>query len=137
MADRGHQPSAMNHQPFPFLPDRTDSQGTHPTMNRETRKTLAFVAVAVALMGAAAIVDRVDRSSRPEAFNDQGRKFFDDFDPAACTTLEVFEYDPSTLSPLPFKATLKDGKWVIPSHYDYPADAKQRLVETATGVIGL
>ena len=33
--------------------------------------------------------------------------------------------------------TQKDGKWVIPSHYDYPADAKQRLVDTATGVIGL
>ena len=33
--------------------------------------------------------------------------------------------------------TLRDGKWVIPSHYDYPADAKQRLVDTATGVIGL
>ena len=39
--------------------------------------------------------------------------------------------------PRPFKVTRKDGKWVIPSHYDYPADAKQRLVNTATGVIGL
>ena len=33
--------------------------------------------------------------------------------------------------------TRKDGKWSIPSHYNYQADAKQRLVDTATGVIGL
>lgn len=106
-------------------------------MNREMQKTLAFVAVAVLLTGAAIVERRGDLTSRPEAFNDQGLKFFDDFDPNACTTLEVFEYDPSTLTPLPFKVTRKDGRWVIPSHYDYPADAKQRLVDTATGVIGL
>src|SRR5262249_10206141 len=32
---------------------------------------------------------------------------------------------------------LKDGKWVIPSHYDYPADAKDRLAKTAGGVTDL
>jgi hypothetical protein len=106
-------------------------------MNREMKKTLVFVAVAAVLITGAAIVDRVDLSSRPEAFNDQGKKFFDDFDPNTCTTLEVFDYDPSTLTPLPFMVTRKGGKWAIPSHYEYPADAKQRLVDTATGVIGL
>ncbi len=105
-------------------------------MNRETKKTLVFVVVAV-LMTGLAIAGRVDRSGRPEAFDDQGRKFFDDFDPNTCTTLEVIDYDPATASVLPFKVTNKGGKWVIPSHYDYPADAKQRLVDTATGVIGL
>ena len=105
-------------------------------MNREMKKTLVFV-VAALLMTGAAYLGRLDRSSRPEAFNDQGRKFFDDFDPSTCTTLEVIDYDPATASVLPFKVTRKDGKWVIPSHYDYPADAKQRLVDTASGVIGL
>jgi hypothetical protein len=106
-------------------------------MNREMKKTLVFVAVSAVMITGAAIVDRVELSSRPEAFNDQGKRFFDEFDPNTCTTLEVFDYDPSTLTPLPFKVTRKDGKWTIPSHYDYPADAKQRLVDTATGVIGL
>ena len=105
-------------------------------MNHETKKTLVFVAAAL-LMTGAAYLGRVDRTSRPEAFDDQGKKFFDDFDPTTCTTLEVIDYDPATASVLPFKVTRKDGKWVIPSHYDYPADAKQRLVDTATGVIGL
>ncbi len=105
-------------------------------MNREMRKTLVFVAAAV-LMTGAAVLGRLDRSSRPEEFNDQGKKFFDDFDPTTCTTLEVVDYDPATAQVLPFKVTNKAGKWVIPSHYDYPADAKQRLIDTATGVIGL
>ena len=107
-------------------------------MNRsnELRKTLIFVVVAVALTGAA-YLGRVDRTPGPGAFNDQGQKFFDDFDPTTCTTMEVVDYDPATLTALPFKVTNKAGKWVIPSHYDYPADARQRLVDTATGVVGL
>ena len=105
-------------------------------MNREMKTTLIFV-VAALLMTGAAFLSRVDRSKGPEAYNDQGQKFFDDFDPTTCTTLEVIDFDPATASVLPFKVTYKDGKWVIPSHYDYPADAKQRLVDTATGVFGL
>jgi hypothetical protein len=105
-------------------------------MNREMRKTLVFV-VAALLMTGAALLGRVDRSTRPEAFDDQGKKFFEDFDPTTCTTLEVIDFDPATASVSPFKVTQKDGKWVIPSHYDYPADAKQRLIDTASGVFGL
>ncbi len=105
-------------------------------MTNDLRKTLAFV-VAALLMTGAAYVSTFDRSSRPEAFNDQGRKFFDDFDPNSATTLEVIELDPATVTPMPFKVTSKNGQWVIPSHYDYPADAKKRLVDTATGIVGL
>ena len=105
-------------------------------MTPDMRKTLIFVVAAV-LMTGAALVGRVDRSGSPEAFNDQGKKFFDDFDPTTCTTLEVIDYDPATASVLPFKVTQEAGKWVIPSHYNYRADAKQRLIDTASGVTGL
>jgi hypothetical protein len=105
-------------------------------MNRDIQKTLVYVAVALVL-GGAALYARVDRSTTPPIFEDQGKKFFDDFDPNKCTSMEVIDYDPSTASILPFKVALKDGKWVIPSHHDYPADARQRLVSTATDVIGL
>ena len=89
-------------------------------------------------MTGAAFLGRLDRSSRPEAFNDQGKKFFDDFDPDACTTLEVFDYDPSTAHRrCRSRSPGRTASGSIPSHYDYPADAKQRLVDTATGVIGL
>src|SRR5260370_26552996 len=84
-----HQSSPSNHRPLSI----PASMGNPPTMNREMKKTLVFVAVAAVLITGAAIVDRVDLSSRPEAFNDQGQKFFDDFDPNTCTTLEVCDYD--------------------------------------------
>ena len=105
-------------------------------MNNEMRKTLVFV-VAALLMTGAALLGRVDRTPRPEAFDDQGKKFFDEFDPNLCTSLEVMDFDATTASMIPFKVTNKDGNWVIPSHFDYPADARQRLIDTATGVIGL
>ena len=105
-------------------------------MNSEMKKTLVFVVAAV-LMTGATIASRVDLAGKPEAFNDQGNKFFDDFDPNTCTTLEVIDYDPATASVLPFKVTNKEGKWVIPSAFDYAADAKQRLIDTASGVMGL
>jgi hypothetical protein len=96
-------------------------------MNREMSKTLVFVAAACLMVGAAYLTT-ADRSIRSEAFDDQGAEFFPDFkDPNACTTLEVVDYDPATADILPFKVTLKDGKWTIPSHYDYPADAKKVL----------
>src|SRR5258708_26806593 len=104
---------------------------------KELYKTVIFVAVALLLTGAA--VSRIPgRSGTDEAFNDQGKPFFPNFkDPLACTDLEVVEYDPSTATAARFEVKFKDGKWVIPSHYDYPADAKDRLAKTAAGVMDL
>ena len=31
----------------------------------------------------------------------------------------------------------KDKKWVIPSHYNYPADAKDRLSKTSAALMDL
>ena len=31
----------------------------------------------------------------------------------------------------------KDNKWVIPSHYNYPADARERLSQTAAAIMDL
>ena len=103
----------------------------------ELNKTLAFAAVALLLMGAAFF--RVpDRTGLNQTFNDQGQPFFPDFkDPLASTDLEVVDYDPTTATASRFKVMLKDGKWVIPSHYNYPADAKDRLAKTAAGVMDL
>ncbi|MBX6313051.1 MAG: DUF4340 domain-containing protein [Isosphaeraceae bacterium] len=103
----------------------------------ESKKTLAFVGVAVLLMGTA-VLATWPRERRPAEFVGQGEPFFPNFtDPLACTSLEVIDFDEETASAVPFKVELKDGKWVIPSHYDYPADAKDRLAKTAAGVIDL
>src|SRR4051812_40528776 len=104
---------------------------------RESRKTLAFVATALLLTGMASF-RLPGRGGADGFFNDQGEKFFPRFDDSlAATALEVVGYDPQTASATAFKVMQKDGRWVIPSHSDYPADAKDRLVKTATGVIDL
>lgn len=103
----------------------------------ELKKTLAFVATAAIFMTGAVLATRA-RTAPPAIFNDQGQPFFPEFkEPESCTTLEVVDYDAATAAPIPFKVSFKDGKWVIPSAYDYPADARDRLAKTAGAVLGL
>src|SRR6476620_6244782 len=100
-------------------------------------KTLTFVAVALVLTGAAFVSTR-DRTIRNETFNDQGQPFSEKFtEPLACTDLEVVDFDPSTATASRFRVMYKDKKWVIPSHYNYPAAAKDRLSKTAAAVMDL
>ena len=103
----------------------------------ELKKTLAFVVAAVLISATAVLATRPSVRSSVD-FREQGQLFFPNFkDPLACTALEVIDYDTNTASALPFKVMQKDGKWVIPSHHDYPADAKDRLAKTAAGVMDL
>ena len=103
----------------------------------ELQKTSVFVAVALLLTGAA-VARLPGRATSDKVFGDQGQPFFPDFaDPNSATSMEVIEYDSATGSPQPFQVMLKDKGWVIPSHHDYPADAKDRLKNTAVGVIDL
>jgi Domain of unknown function (DUF4340) len=108
-------------------------------MSKEMKKTLAFLAVAAVLSGtAAAVAWKSGNATSAADFNDQGEKFCKDFtDPLACTDLEVVEFDSATATARPFKVMFKDNKWIIPSHHNYPADAKDRLSKTAGGVMDL
>lgn len=103
----------------------------------ELWKTGIFAAAALVLATAALVTTR-DGAVSAEAFNDQGEAFFPEFtDPLACTDLEVVDFDPSTATASRFQVKFKDNAWVIPSHYDYPADARDRLSKTAAAVMDL
>lgn len=102
----------------------------------ENKKTLWFAGAAVVL----AIIAIIAAPGRitPQAFLDQGEAFFPNFtDPNDATTLEVVGYNDQTGQAEPFKVTFENGRWTIPSHHDYPADAKDRLAKTAAGVIDI
>jgi hypothetical protein len=102
----------------------------------ETKKTLIYAGSAVVLALLALVF--APKKIVPEAFYDQGEPFFPDFtDPNTATTLEVIDYDEETGTAKPFKVTFKNGRWTIPSHHDYPADAKDRLAKTAAGIIDI
>lgn len=103
----------------------------------ELRKTSIFVGVALVLMGLVAVSGLVGRAST-DASREIGLPLFPNFvSPEQATTLQVADFDAETGQAFPFEVTLKDGRWVIPSHYNYPADARDRLAKTAAGVIDL
>lgn len=100
----------------------------------EMRKTLIFCVVAVVLAALAFL--SAPKKATPDAFLDQGQPFFPEFtDPNVARTLEVVTFDEQTGSAVPFKVTFQKNAWTIPSHHNYPADARDRLAKTAAGVI--
>ncbi len=102
----------------------------------ELKKTMSFGGIAL-LVGVLALVT-APRRATPDAFFDIGEPFFPEFtDPSAATTLEVIEFDEATAAATPFKVTNQNGLWMIPSHHGYPADAEDRLAQTAAGVIDI
>ena len=102
----------------------------------EARKTAVFGAVALlmALMAWAA----TPRVRVPEVFGDRGDLFFPELtDPNAASSLEVTEFDEQHGAVRPFKVLNRAGRWMIPSHFDYPTDAKDRLGQTTAALIAL
>ncbi|MFZ5979264.1 MAG: DUF4340 domain-containing protein [Candidatus Zixiibacteriota bacterium] len=102
----------------------------------ENQKTIGFIVVAAVLLVLAFILS--PGRITPDAFLDQGEPFFPDFtDPNEATMMEVVSFDETTGAARPFKVMFENGQWVIPSHYNYPADARDRLAQTAAGVIDI
>ena len=102
----------------------------------ELEKTTAFGGAAI-LVVALALGTAPSRSA-PDAFFDVGETFFPEFtDPEAATSLEVVEFDEDTAAAALFRVINRDGLWTIPSHHDYPADGKERLANTAAGMIAI
>jgi hypothetical protein len=102
----------------------------------ETLRTFAYVALAVGLSIAAAIVQ--PDAVKPKILSDEGEAFFPNFrDPQTVKTIEVVDYDESTATARPFQVDSQKGRWVLPTHSDYPVDASDRLVKTAGALIDL
>jgi hypothetical protein len=79
------------------------------------------------------------REVKNDLFSDQGEAFYGDFkDPATATYLEVTEFNADKAEARKFAVQRdKDGRWTIPSHGNYPADAKDRMGKAAALLIGL
>ncbi len=101
-------------------------------------RTLAFVLVAACSVGIAVGAHRMYQPSSVSARTDVGTAFYPDFeDSTAATYLGVAAFNPETSRVDEFRVERRDGRWVIPSHHNYPADAKDRLARTAASMIGI
>jgi Domain of unknown function (DUF4340)/Type II secretion system (T2SS), protein G len=103
----------------------------------ENLKTIGFLGVAALLCVVASLTGH--GAVEQELFSDEGETFFPQFtDPAAATELLVWSFDAASSQIVPFDVKRDDrGVWTIPSHYDYPADAKTRMAKSATMLIGI
>lgn len=97
-----------------------------------------------AALGAAAVLTVLalsmgPRQTSPDLFDDQGEEFFAGFASAdAIAALEVVEFRETAGAAYPFVVRRDDkGRWTIPSHGNYPADAKDRMGKAAAMLIGL
>lgn len=99
-------------------------------------RTAIFCLAALAVSTAAVLVDPGRRTSG--IFDDQGEPFYPEFaDPQAPRTIEVIDYEEATATASPLKVEFQDNRWGIPSHHNYPADAENRLADTAAALMAL
>lgn len=99
-------------------------------------KTLLFVAVAAGLCLLATF--SAPSITPPALYDDTGEAFFPEFtQPEQAVALEVVEYSADTAEIRPFRVERKAGRWTIPSHHGYAADAKEQMAKSAGMLIGL
>lgn len=98
------------------------------------RTTILTVVVALASLGGALAM-------RPGpvpqvTYEDTGELLFPTFtDPSQAASLEVTGWEETGARLTSFKVELKDGRWTIPSHNDYPADGTERMGKAAASFI--
>ena len=102
----------------------------------DNQRTLTYVAVA-----AVAVVIAWEPWSRRGAATSEEKptgKLFADFDdPLAATSMRIVKYDEDTGAVRAFQVAQVNDLWSIPSHQNYPADARDHLAEAATAVMDL
>src|SRR5262245_12258336 len=99
------------------------------------QRTVTYLAIALAAVILAWEPWRGGRQATSEV--EQDTRLFKDFtDPLAAKSLEITKYDEatSTLEP-PFKVAQHNGVWSIPSHSNYPADAREHMAKAAASLI--
>ncbi|HEX3998196.1 MAG TPA: hypothetical protein VHX65_06580 [Pirellulales bacterium] len=102
----------------------------------ESAKTFSVLGVAVLLAVAAF-------ASRPHITTDEtegqvGQSLFPEWtDPSAAKSLAITSVDETTNSLSDFKVADVNGRWVVPSHEDYPANAEDHVFKAASSIIGL
>jgi len=58
-------------------------------------------------------------------------------DASKAASLEIVKYDEELATLAPFKVVQSGGVWVLPSHQNYPADARDHLAAAATELVDL
>jgi hypothetical protein len=102
------------------------------------RRTAAFLAVGAGLLllGGWLNLRPTLRQRAVVGEAEQAKVLFPDLaDASKASSLEIVSFDDATATLKPFKVVRSEGVWVLPSHENYPADAKDQLAAAATELI--
>ncbi len=108
-------------------------------MNTETRNTVCFAAAAVICVGLAFAVNSGGPTTGQHR-NQLDKPFFPEFEAAQdVRSLEVVVFTKGQPRPSRFRVEQDQTtrRFVIPSHHNYEADAKDRLAKTAASLNGI
>ena len=110
----------------------TTAGGLSPVMQRTALFLLG--GFGMLLLGAAVQPRFKSRTEKPA----EERVLFPELsDAAKAASLEIVKYDEELATLAPFKVVQSGGVWVLPSHQNYPADAKDHLAAAATELVDL
>ncbi len=125
--------------PLPKGEGRHTKRTRNSTMTQCTKSAIFLGVAAAAVLAAVAMRPTMATVSEKDM---RGKPLTAEFDPTTAASLDILEFDDSTSTLRPFlvaQAVDKKGKtrWSIPSHENYPADAKEQLAGAATALLGL
>ena len=100
----------------------------------ENVKTLIFVVAGVAAVAVGGWSNFASSGSAVKVVG-TGPLFPKFEDPLAAKSIEIVSFDQETATLTPFKVAQVKGRWSIPSHEGYPADAAKQLGEAAANMI--
>ncbi|QDT38512.1 DUF4340 domain-containing protein [Stratiformator vulcanicus] len=100
-------------------------------------KTGTFLGGAILSIAVAFGASYATAPGEPPEYEKVGKAYFPDFsDPFEAAALEVVTYDEETTERKTFRVAQVDGLFRISPH-DYPADAAEKLADTATSFVGI
>ncbi len=110
--------------------------GMRGTSDTAMRRTTVFVVAGLLLLGFGwAVQPRFKPATVDSAAERVLFPALTDAEKAA--SLEIIRYDDELATLYPFKVIKSGGVWVLPSHQNYPADAKDQLAAAATELVDL
>ena len=110
--------------------------GTTGGLDSATQRTAIFLAAGGLLLLLGWVVQ--PRFKPAEVTPAAERVLFPELtDAQKAASLEILQYDEELGTLYPFKVVKSGGVWVLPSHQNYPADAKDHLAAAATELVDL
>lgn len=107
-------------------------------MTAAGRRTATFLAAGLGLLAVGAWLQLRPalRARDVTVETAEGKPLFPDLtDASKAASLEIVSFDEATATLAPFKVVKSGGVWVLPSHQNYPADAKDQLAAAATELV--